>query len=60
MSITPLTQKEGIKIVQNIVNKWSKVYINQVFAQEQAGNVMSYVVEFSKPKNIKPIPDGTV
>ena len=55
-----LSDKEGIKVVQNIVNKWSKVYINQVFFVEQVGNVLSYEVEFSKPKNIKPIPDGTV
>jgi len=40
MSTGALTDKEGMKIVQNIVTKWSKVYINQVFFMEQAGNVM--------------------
>jgi|TARA_B110001450_G_scaffold246048_1_gene259742 hypothetical protein len=31
MSTAALTQAEGIKIIQEKVNKWSKVYINQVF-----------------------------
>jgi len=57
---TTLNEQEGKKIVQNIVNEWSKVYINQVFFIEQVGNVWQYEVEFSKPKNIKPIPEGTV
>lgn len=36
---TTLNEQEGKKIVQNIVNEWSKVYINQVFFIEQIGNI---------------------
>jgi len=31
-----------------------------VFFLNQVGNVWCYEVEFSKPKNTKPIPEGTV
>ena len=34
-----MTELQGKKIVQNIVNEWSKVYINQVFFLEQIGNI---------------------
>jgi len=30
---------KGKIIVQNMVNEWSKVYINQVFFIEQIGNI---------------------
>lgn len=55
-----MSELKGKKIVQNIVDQWSKVYINQVFFVNQMGNVWCYEVEFSKPKNQKPIPEGTV
>ena len=55
-----MSELKGKKIVQNIVDLWSKVYINQVFFVNQMGNVWCYEVEFSKPKNQKPIPEGTV
>ena len=34
-----MTELGGKKIVQNMVNEWSKVYINQVFFIEQVGNI---------------------
>lgn len=43
-----------------MATEWSKVYINQVFFLNQIGNVWCYEVEFSKPKEQKPIPEGTV
>lgn len=43
-----------------IVNEWSKVYINQVFFCQEIHNVLQYEVEFSKPLQTKPIPEGTV
>ena len=55
-----MNEQAGKDIVQKIVNEWSKVYINQVFYLNQVGNVFCYEVEFSKPKNDKPIPEGTV
>ena len=55
-----MNEVQGKKIVQNIVDMWSKVYINQVFFINKMGNVWCYEVEFSKPKNMKPIPEGTV
>jgi hypothetical protein len=55
-----MDQEKGKLLVQNMVNEWSKVYINQVFFLEQVGNIWCYQVEFSKPKNVKPIPEGTV
>lgn len=58
--VSGMNEAKGKTIVQEIVNKWSKVYINQVFFVSQMGNVWCYEVEFSKPLNIKPIPEGTV
>ena len=58
--VSSMSELKGKKIVQNIVDQWSKVYINQVFFVNQMGNVWCYEVEFSKPKNMKPIPEGTV
>ena len=58
--VSNMNEVKGKKIVQNIVDQWSKVYINQVFFVNQMGNVWCYEVEFSKPKNMKPIPEGTV
>ena len=55
-----MNELRGKKIVQNIVDQWSRVYIKQVFFVNQMGNVWCYEVEFSKPKNQKPIPEGTV
>ena len=34
-----MNELKGKKIVQNIVNEWSKVYINQVFFLEFVGNI---------------------
>ena len=55
-----MNEDKGKEIVSNLVNVWSKIYIIQIFFSSQVGNVWQYEVEFSKPKNIKPIPDGTV
>ena len=44
-----MSEVRGKKIVQNIVDMWSKVYINQVFYINKMGNVWCYEVEFSKP-----------
>ena len=55
-----MNEDKGKKIVQDMVNEWSKVYINQVFFLNQLGNVWCFEVEFSKPREKKPIPEGTV
>lgn len=34
-----MDEARGKKIVQDVVNEWSKVYINQVFFLEQVGNI---------------------
>jgi len=54
-----MSQVKGQKLTKAIVSEWSKVYINQVFFLENRGNVWQYEVEFSMPKNAKPIPQGT-
>ena len=46
--------------MKDIISKWSKIYINQVFFINNRGNVWEYSVEFSKPVNKKPIPEGTI
>lgn len=55
-----MDKDKGKKIVQEMVNEWSNVYINQVFFLNNTALLWNYEVEFSKPKNIKPIPEGTV
>ena len=55
-----MNEQKGKKIVQDIVNEWTKVYIKQTFFLSQVGNVWCYEVEFSKPIQTKPIPEGTV
>ena len=55
-----MNEQKGKKIVQDIVDEWSKVYIKQIFFLSQVGNVWCYEVEFSKPRDMKPIPEGTV
>ena len=55
-----MNQEAGLKIVKDIVNEWSRVYINQVFFVAQEANILEYKVEFSKPHQTKPIPEGTV
>lgn len=55
-----MKEEEGLKIVRDIVTEWSKVYINQVFFVKQEANILEYKVEFSKPHQTKPIPEGTV
>ena len=56
-----MNETKAKEIVQKMVNEWSKVYINQVFfLQKQEGEIYTFKVEFSKPKNIAPIPAGTV
>ena len=50
----------GKQIVKDIVNEWSKIYINQVFYVKSVQNVHQYTVEFSRPSQVKPIPEGTV
>ena len=54
-----MTDEMGQLLVINIIKEWSKVYINQVFFLENKGNVWQYEVEFSQPKDAKPIPIGT-
>jgi hypothetical protein len=55
-----MDELRGQEIVQQMVNEWSKVYINQVFFIDHIEGVWYYGVEFSKPKNIMPIPESTV
>lgn len=65
-----MREEDGLEIVKKIVGEWSKVYINQVFFVNKFSNIykyiifiymfISYEVEFSKPHQIKPIPEGTV
>jgi len=55
-----MKEEEALQIVKQIVNDWSKVYINQVFFDQEYGNILQYSVEFSKPSKQKPIPEGTV
>ena len=55
-----MEETKGKDIVQKIVNEWTKVYIIQIFFINNVGNVWQYEVEFSKPKQTKPIPEGTV
>lgn len=55
-----MREEEGLNIVKNIVTEWSKVYINQVFFLREYANILQYQVEFSKPHETKPIPEGTV
>ena len=55
-----MREQEGLEIVKNIVNEWSKVYINQVFFIREISGILLYQVEFSKPHQTKPIPEGTV
>jgi len=55
-----MREEEGLNIVRNIVSEWSKVYINQVFFMREYANILQYQVEFSKPHQTKPIPEGTV
>lgn len=55
-----LDEEYGKKKVKEIVDRWSKVYINSVYPKESEGNCLNYVVEFSKPGDKKPIPHGTV
>jgi hypothetical protein len=55
-----MREEEGLNIVKAIVNEWSKVYINQVFFVQEYANILQYEVEFSKPHQTKPIPEGTV
>lgn len=35
-----MREEEGLQIVKNIVNDWSKVYINQVFFDQEFGNIL--------------------
>ena len=35
-----MREEEGTQIVKNIVNSWSKVYINQVFFEQEVGNIL--------------------
>ena len=56
-----LTESTGKELVRKIISSWSKVYINQIFflvVEDQC--IWRYEVEFSQPKDIKPIPEGTV
>lgn len=53
-------ETKGIIEVKDIISKWSKVYIHQIFFLESVGNCWQYEVEFSKPMEKKPIPHGTV
>jgi len=55
-----MDEAKGKEIVSKLVNEWTKVYIVQIFFLNTTGNVWQYEVEFSKPKLVKPIPEGTV
>lgn len=46
--------------MQKLVDSWSKVFTNQVFFNYAEGNIWCYEVEFSTPKKVKPITEGTV
>jgi len=35
-----MREEEGLAIVRNIVNEWSKVYINQVFFVQEYANIL--------------------
>lgn len=35
-----MREEEGLNIVKNIVNEWSKVYINQVFFIREYANIL--------------------
>ena len=50
----------GKEVVSKLVNAWTEVYTIQIFFLTNVGNVWQYEVEFSKPKQHKPIPEGTV
>ena len=54
------TEHKGIILVRKIITSWSKVYINQVFLREHEDREWRFEVEFSQPRVIKPIPEGTV
>ena len=43
-----MREEEGLKIVKDIVNDWSKVYINQVFFDAEYGNILQYVSDLAK------------
>lgn len=55
-----IDQMKGKYICADIIERWSKVYTKQVFFIKQEGNCWGYSVEFSKPLNQKPIPEGTM
>ena len=55
-----MTEQRGKEIVQKMVDSWSKIFTNQVFFNYQEETVWCYEVEFSKPKQVKPITEGTV
>ena len=55
-----MDEAKGKDVIQKMVNEWSKVFTNQVFFNNVEGNVWCYSVEFSIPKEVKPIPEGTV
>jgi len=35
-----MREEAGLNIVKNIVNEWSKVYINQVFFVQEYANIL--------------------
>ena len=55
-----IDELQGKYICADIIKRWSKVYTNQVFYVANEGNSWMYAVEFSKPQNQKPIPEGTM
>lgn len=55
-----MDEAAGKQIVQKMVDSWSDIFTNQVFFNNQEGNIWCYEVEFSVPRNQKPIPEGTV
>jgi len=52
--------EEGEAIVKKIVEEWSKVYTKQVASLGAYANILQYEVEFSQPRQTKPIPESTV
>lgn len=55
-----IDEHKGKYICTDIISRWSKVYTKSVNFEEQKGNAFRYEVEFSKPLNQKPIPEGTL
>lgn len=58
----PFTEQKGVILIRDIISAWSQIYQKQVFFLDyvEETNEYQYEVEFSKPIQQKPIPNGTV